>query len=243
MPPDRIGPTAVRIPKDTSRQLRAVLRLGEGDHVVVLDGVGTEYLVELVQMSEEVVGRIVAAQPTEGEPALKLHLFQAIPKARKLELILQKCTELGVSAFTPVVSERSVPDEPNDAKLHRYQEIVREAAEQSGRGCIPQVTLPQTFHTALASAPFHSLLCTAVSSNEWLGEPRLLESFTGQEKAVGLFIGPEGGFAPEEIRAARERGLHFVDLGKRTLRAETAAIVASALVLEAAGEIQLSVSR
>jgi 16S rRNA (uracil1498-N3)-methyltransferase len=179
---------------------------------------------------------VLASREPPGEPDVRLVLYQALIKGQRFDWVLEKGTEVGVSSFVPVVSSRSVvrPAEASASRLERWQRIVTEAAEQSGRSRLPQVSPPVTFADALASAPGLRLL-------PWEGEHdiTLREALTaeGPPEAVSLFIGPEGGFPTEEVEMARQQGVRTVSLGPRILRAETAGIVAAALVLHELGEM------
>jgi 16S rRNA (uracil1498-N3)-methyltransferase len=151
--------------------------------------------------------------------------------------VLEKGTELGVAAFVPVLSSRSLirPSEASSARLERWRRVVVEAAEQSGRCRLPEISPPLTFAEACASAAGLRIL-------PWEGETEasLSDVLAGEKKrdAVSLFIGPEGGFPPEEVELARQQGVRTVSLGRRILRAETAAIVAAALILHELGELK-----
>jgi 16S rRNA (uracil1498-N3)-methyltransferase len=142
--------------------------------------------------------------------------------------VLQKCTEVGVSRFVPVVTERSVAHEPSASRQQRFESIVREAAEQSGRGIVPEVSEPSTFVQALhlAVEDGSAYLC-------WEAErEQRFPAIVSAPRWAGLFIGPEGGFSEEEVRAAAKMGVQPLSLGARILRSETAAIVGAALLLD-----------
>lgn len=222
----------MRFPAEQSHQVRSVLRLRPGETVVVLDGSGQEMLVRLSDVGWEVVGAIEERRPNQSEPAANLVLYQGLLKGAKLDLVLQKGTEIGVAAFVPVSTARSVPEGTSETKQMRYQVIVREAAEQSGRGTIPQVQSAISFRNALAAAEGTLIVPWEQETAVHLQDVPLTKGET-----VSLFIGPEGGFTREEAEVARGSGAHLVTLGRRILRAETAAIVASALVLARLGEL------
>jgi 16S rRNA (uracil1498-N3)-methyltransferase len=195
--------------------------------VVALDDTGAELVVRLTQTGERVSGEIEESRLNEAEPATSVVLYQGLLKAAKLELVLQKCTELGVAGFVPVLAARSVPSEPATARRRRFETVVREASEQSHRGKLPTVSAARSYEDALRAATSSGPVILL-----WEGETgrhlRELPHLTG---VIGLFVGPEGGFTPDEAAQARLAGAHVVTLGPRILRAETAAIVGSALVL------------
>jgi 16S rRNA (uracil1498-N3)-methyltransferase len=224
LPPGSIDADRVTIPEEQRKQIQTVLRLRPGARIVVLDGTGSEYIVRLTEEG----GAVEERRDNLAEPAVQLSLYQANLKASRLELVLQKCTEIGVSRFVPVDTARSVASEPGSSRRRRYQAIIREAAEQSGRGLLPRLDSPMRLEDALADAAARGPVVLPYEE-----ETALRLDFTPlpQTGEVSLVIGPEGGFAREEVASAREAGAHVITLGPRILRAETAAIVASALIL------------
>lgn len=230
--PDSFAGDRVVLPDQIAHQIRNVLRLRAGTAVVVLDNSGWEYEVLLRQVDrQQVVGEAVAKRPCPNEPSVQLTLYQALMKRDKFEWVLQKGTEIGVSHFVPLVTQRSLVQDVDikEGKQLRWEKIITEAAEQSRRGCIPTLHPPQTLAEALAAQPAQPGLIA------WEEESRLTlrGALAGDERPshISLFIGPEGGFASEEVAAAQAAGIQAVTLGKRILRAETAALVAAALVL------------
>lgn len=220
------------MPEDLSKQIALVLRLSAGDTIVVLDGTGREYEVELDQMIRKAVtGKVVEVRENHNEPTIKLTLFQALLPREKFEVVLQKGTEVGVSEFVPVETRRSLIKASNlkDQKLERWQRIVKEAAEQSERGIVPKVREVLTFEQALEEALRKSEVLVA-----WEEQCESLKNVLQDSNSsnFSLFIGSEGGFEQQEIDFAVARGAKLISLGPRVLRAETAGIVASALVLD-----------
>ncbi|GAC1463029.1 MAG: 16S rRNA (uracil(1498)-N(3))-methyltransferase [Chloroflexota bacterium] len=224
----------VHFPPGASQQIRRVLRLHEGDTVVALDGSGLECMVRLDEVSRQVQGTIVERRCNRAESRARLTLYQGFVKGNKFELILQKCTETGVAGFVPVSTARAVPNDINPARHARFETIVREAAEQSGRGLLPTIDQPVPLATAMqqaaASGPIVFL---------WEDETtvHMRDLRLSGAPAVSLFVGPEGGFTADEASAARRVGANVVTLGSRVLRAETAAIVGAALVLANTGDL------
>ena len=224
---------------EAAHQVRHVLRMGVGELVWVLDNVGGLYEVGLTAVSRnQVTGRVLSKEAARGEPELHLTLFQSLTKRDKFEWVLQKGTEIGVSTFVPIVTQRSlVQDETiKPGKLVRWQKIVTEAAEQSHRGKMPIVNSPLLFAEALPQAQRGDLSLIACLAEEDAQLQAVLNR-QSSPKTVALFIGPEGGFSAEEIENGRSHGLIPLTLGPRILRTETAALVASALVLYELGEL------
>ena len=239
VPPQAIVGQEAHLGPDLARRMERVLRLRVGDHVLLLDNSGREYEVELTALAAtEGQGVVLASREPPGEPSVRLVLYQALIKGQRFDWVLEKGTELGVAAFAPVVSSRSQvrPSSPSSARLERWRRVIVEAAEQSGRCRLPDVSLPLPFGEACVSAAGLRIL-------PWEGERvaslgGLLAAQQLALPAVSLFIGPEGGFPLDEVLFARQQGVRTVSLGRRILRAETAAIVAAALVLHELGDLK-----
>lgn len=230
--PQLLAGERVILPAETAHQIRNVLRLRPGAAIQLLDNSGAEYEVILRQVDkQQVVGEAVAKRPSPNEPIVQLTLYQALMKRDKFEWVLQKGTEIGVSHFVPIITQRSLVQKVDIKanKQARWHKILVEAAEQSRRGRLPELHPPQTMAYALETHPKQLGLMA------WEGETRtgLKEVLAGVERPshISLFIGPEGGFAAEEVAAAQAAGIQAITLGNRILRAETAALVASALIL------------
>jgi len=246
IPPEWIDQEKVVITGKLVHQLRNVLRLRSGDRIVVLDNTGWEYEIALKRVARGYVEGVVRGVRSAVEPNTKITLYQALLKGVKFEFILQKCTELGVSGFVPMVCERCVARSPKDKRVERWQRIIVEAAEQSGRGMLPTLEPALLFQKACGSAMGFSLLA-------WEGEQasRLraaLRSEIYRQKiistknplSVNLFIGPEGGFSPFEVEFAQGCGIVPISLGSRVLRAETAGLVAATAILYECGDLDPS---
>lgn len=237
--PEQRAGLIIRFDDDQAHQMRRVLRLRPGQRVLALDGLGRQYEVLLEVVSDRRAGgRVAAESAATGEPRVRLTLFQSLLPREKFEWVLQKGTEIGVAGFVPVITKRSLVRDADAAanKMERWRRIIREAAEQSGRGVLPQLSAPMPFDVAAPAAMAND--CALIA---WEGETaRALPDALGDRRdaaAVALFIGPEGGFEPGEIDAARSRGGITVTFGPRVLRTETAAIVGAALVLHELGEM------
>jgi 16S rRNA (uracil1498-N3)-methyltransferase len=231
----------VEFNSEQSHQIARVLRLREGDDVAVLDNGGWIYDVGLTSIdSSHARGAVRRRSLAPGEPRTKLTLFPALLKSDKLELVLQKCTELGVTAFAPVITDRCNIGSISDDKRVRWERIIAEAAEQSERGRLPQLHPVTMFASACEQARGLSLMAFERGDRPSLrSEMAARGAGTGQRPfSINVFVGPEGGFTEGEVERARAYGILPVSMGPRILRAETASIVGAALVLAYAGELE-----
>jgi 16S rRNA (uracil1498-N3)-methyltransferase len=224
-----------------AHQIRNVLRIKSGDHVVVLDNTGCEYTVILTKVGrQDVAGEVISRQQVQAEPNTQITLYQSLLAREKFEWVLQKCTEVGVTSFVPIVTERSIvrrQDAITPRKLSRWQDIITEAAEQSGRGRIPQLDAPVNFVDAVSRFGDFDLCLIGTLGTTGSSVRDILRTGNTEPAAVALFIGPEGGFTDKELQLAEANGIKPVSLGHRVLRTETAAVVASAVILYELGEL------
>jgi len=230
----------VRLSPEQSHQVCHVLRLKPGDTIVVLDGSGTECDVTLTAVSRtESVGQTTSRRRAPGEPATEVTLFQSLLVREKFEWVLQKGTEVGITQFVPVLTERSLVRTKTieQNKMDRWQRILMEAAEQSHRGRIPQLEPILPFDQSLLRLRDFDRFLIAAPSEGAMTLRSALQGIPRSPASVAVMIGPEGGFTEEEIARARDRGVVPISLGPRILRTETAAIVACALVLYELGEM------
>ena len=218
---------------DTAKQITKVLRLKEGNQVIALDNKGNEYIVRLdMFISGQVAGTILKKQKNIAEPKTFITLYQALTSRDKFEMILQKCTEIGVSKFVPVETKRSllkVKDIKKD-RLERFQKIIKEAAEQCERGKIPQILPAVKFEEAIIESTAQGLALCAWE-DEKINDLNNILTSGSKHKNIAIFIGPEGGFEENEIKMAKKAGIIVVSLGPRILRTETTAIVLSSKLL------------
>ncbi len=231
-----------------THQIRNVLRLEPGDQVILLDNSGWEYQVELGEVGRErVVGQILQKSLAASEPRTKITLYQAVLRARAFESVLQKCTEVGVVAFAPVVAARCIISSLEDIgekKLERWRRIILEAAEQSRRGRLPilrpALLLRQAWQEAsrggLTIVPWEEAGSRMPAQKNSLHA--VLRDAQPTPFSINLFIGPEGGFTPQEIEQGQRYGAIPVTLGARILRAETAGLVAAAAILYELGDME-----
>jgi 16S rRNA (uracil1498-N3)-methyltransferase len=227
---------------DLAYRLSRVLRLKPGDEVDLFDGAGQDVRVRLDGVAERrITTTVLKCRPSPPEPRVKVRLYQSITKGERFEWLLEKGTEIGVSAFVPLLAARAVVKTTGAGnRADRWRRIVVEAAEQCGRGAVPVVDPPQSFDEALTSAPGLLLVPYEEAS---FAAPSIRAALDSDIDAlfalsqVSLFIGPEGGYEPAEIERATDAGAKIVTLGDRVLRSETAGLVAATLVLDAVGEL------
>lgn len=229
VPTDLIhGQTAV-LPDDQAYHLRNVLRIRSGDPVEVFDGEGTGYAGEVAFCGSEVhvQGLTKIERPDDCRP--RLILAQALIKSDRFEWILQKATEFGAAAIVPLKSrycDVRIPESRLDSRMERWRRIVREAARQCCRVTVPEVHMPMDFARLRALDEFagcRGLFLCPGASLRWKGISHNAPGYV-------LFIGPEGGWHPDEIEEAAKSGFERFNLGPRILRAETAALAALVLV-------------
>lgn len=229
-----------------SHQLSHVLRLSVGDRVTLLDNSGWEYTVVLEQIERDRIGGVIEQrQLAAGEPRLKLTLYVALLRGERFEWVLQKGTELGVSAFVPMVCQRSVIDdlaEISPTKLERWERIIREAAEQARRAKLPKLLPAMLFDTACEHAARRATAFVLWEGQGAQSLRRLLRAATQTPHgtapfSIALLSGPEGGLTESELATAAMYRLPLASLGPRTLRAETAPLAAAAAVLWEAGDL------
>lgn len=218
--PDEMAGDRFPLPAPIARQVRTVLRLGDGDRLVLLPGDGTEATCRIVGATCVVEER----RPAAAEPRHRLTVVQALLKGDGLEHVVREATEVGVAAFQLAVTERTIVRELPPRRLERLRTIAREAAEQSERGLVPQVTAPVPLGRAVDA---ESVLLFERHDGErlWQIAP-----------PARIVIGPEGGFSAAELRSATDAGAVLAGLGPRILRSETVAAVAAAVVLSRTGD-------
>lgn len=216
---------------EDGRHIARSLRMQPGEEVTLCNGRGLDFRCEITAISGDAVTVAVRETlPSRGEPALRVTVYQGLPKSDKMDFIAQKIVETGAAALVPTMTQRCVsrPDEKAAAKKRdRWQKIAEEAAKQCGRGRIPPVLPLTDFATAIRQAAQQGdvLLCY-----EGGGEP-LRQLISPEQAQLSIFIGPEGGFSPEEVALAQQHGARMASLGARILRTETAPIVAMTAVL------------
>jgi 16S rRNA (uracil1498-N3)-methyltransferase len=240
IPATQIRGDRVTLEGGDHHHLLNVLRKSTGDEIEIFNGKGEGYIARIVEIySGHTVAAIVKSTGKQTEPRIAIRLVQSLPKSDKFEWILQKNTELGVSDFLPVISERSLIKLDAAAQIkkrERWEKIIKEAAEQSGRGVIPRLQPVLEWRELLGAFPSGLVLLP------WEGEQdRSLKDVLGATAAIpdelSVIIGPEGGFARTEVERLRDLGAVTVTLGPRILRTETAGLVAVAAILYHYGEL------
>lgn len=222
----------IQLHGENEKHIKTVLRAKEGEALTLCDGEGTDYQCRISSLADGVQLEVLSQAPCETEPKTKITLYQGLPKADKMELIIQKCVELGVERIVAVSTERAIVklDKKEGKRLERWQKIAEAAAKQSGRGRIPEVFgQVLKFRDAVAEARELDAAIIPYEREEQLGLRSFVQSFQGER--IGIFIGPEGGFAEEEIALAQENGITPITLGKRILRTETAGMITAAILL------------
>lgn len=214
------------------QHIAKVLRLRTGDEVTLCDGAKTEYTarIDLVE-KERITLRVLETAASKTESAAEITLYQGLPKAGKLETIIQKCVELGIGKVIPFDAERSVvklSEKDFAKKQSRYQRVAYEAAKQSRRGIIPEVG----GLVKLAKEDFSAFDLILLAYEEERGTT-LKKALRAKmdAKRIALIVGPEGGFAPEEADMLIQRGAVSVSLGPRILRTETAGMAMLAMTV------------
>ncbi|HWT04375.1 MAG TPA: 16S rRNA (uracil(1498)-N(3))-methyltransferase [Xanthomonadales bacterium] len=228
---------------DDARKLATVLRKRSGDRVQVVDSGGAAFGATLDVPPRD--GRDVRVRATLDErldrggveTALRVTIAQAVPKGQKMDLVVEKATELGAHAIVPVRSARVIAHDTSPAKVERWRRIAKSAAQQSGRVRVPDVADVHDWDALLATFARYDRVYVP-----WeLAEPAPLRAIFERELAeagsVLVVIGPEGGFAADEVERARDEGATAISLGRRILRTETAALVVLAALLYARGEL------
>jgi 16S rRNA (uracil1498-N3)-methyltransferase len=242
-----VSDRVVKLPDTIAHQVRDVLRLAVGEQVILLDNSGAETLGSIVQSSRAaVIAQIVERRPGKSESPVRIILCQGLLKSARFEWILEKGTELGVSVFVPTLCRRSMAglEDAGEAKIQRWRRIIQEAAEQCARSRLPELTPIRPLLHSLNEIPTASLALLPYEEERDLALRTALFDFQHapgehslyaqeEQTTVVVFIGPEGGFMPEEVELARRHGAAIVTLGPRILRAETAALATIANIMYA----------
>lgn len=221
------------------KHIRNVLRLKINDKIEISCD-GKEYLCEIIELNkDDIIVEIKNIRQGDSESKIEITLFQGLSKGNKMELVFQKCTEIGVKEFVPVAMHRSVVKikelKKEQNKVERWNAIVEEAAKQSKRNYIPKVKSIISFDEMIDVLKKEKNIIVPYEDERHL---TIKEGVLGLDsQKINILIGPEGGFEPEEIEKLKSIGAKITTLGSRILRTETAAIVASAIVLYEAGNI------
>lgn len=228
----------VTITGDDAHHVHRVLRMKIGDEITVCDGIGHDYACTITALSDtDVQLQVLEQRETTCEPTTAVTLYQGLPKSDKMEWIIQKCVEIGIARIVPVAMSRCVVKlnaAEGEKKRQRWQKIAAGAAEQSGRGCIPEVEAPISFNEALGRLRNEN----AVTFYEG-GGGSLSALVDANTRQVSIVVGPEGGFDISEIEQLQQHGAKTATLGKRILRCETAPLVALSVIMQLTENLNL----
>jgi len=215
--------------------IKNVLRMMEGEKLLISCGNELEYTCEISELSsEEVVASIIEVTESGRELPSKIYLFQALPKGDKMELIIQKTVELGVFEIIPVETKNCVvklDDKKKSAKIKRWQAIAESAAKQSKRMMIPEIHDVMRFSDAITYAKELDVCVIPYELAENMQHTRELLGQIQPGQSIGIFIGPEGGFEEEEVQTALKNQIEPITLGKRILRTETAGLAVISILM------------
>ncbi|MBP2033034.1 16S rRNA (uracil1498-N3)-methyltransferase [Clostridium algifaecis] len=238
---DNIVNNTAYISGEDVKHIYKVLRLEAGDKISINNCEGEEFLAEIESVNkEQVQARIIEKLLLNNESKLDIYLFQGFPKASKMDLIVQKATELGVKKIIPVFTERVVVKnkQGESKKVDRWRRISKEACKQCKRSVIPEIECPLEFDDMLKILPDMDLILVPYENEENLGIKKL-SSYIDRDKIkkIAIIIGSEGGFSEEEITCLKDLGANIVTLGPRILRTETAGFVAISLLMYEFGDL------
>lgn len=234
---NQIDNNVINIMDDDVNHIKNVLRLKINEEIEICDiNNSTNYLCKIIELNNTIVKcKITNVLQTNSEPDVYLHIFQGVPKSDKMELIIQKTTEIGVSEFTPLIMNRCITkldDKSVDKKILRWQKIAEVAAKQSKRDMIPKINLPINIENIYEKIKNYDIVLVAYENEEELYIKKVLNQIVKKEKMkIAVIIGPEGGIEEKEIQKLRSFNAKIISLGKRILRTETAPIVLSSIIM------------
>lgn len=233
--PEQIGEKTITITGSDVNHIKNVLRMTAGEQITVSSGEGREYRCEVLTLEEDrIEAGIMWIEEVGAELPSKIYLFQGLPKSDKMELIIQKAVELGVYEIIPTATRRAVvklDKKKEESKRKRWQGISESAAKQSKRNLIPVIAPVMSFREAVEYAADLDVKLIPYELAEGMDGTRKLIDAVLPGQSVAVFIGPEGGFAPEEVEFAVEKGFRPVTLGKRILRTETAGMTVLSILM------------
>lgn len=233
--PQETGGEFISIVGADYNHIKNVLRISVGEEILVSDGRDREYLCCIDSFTnDQVIAKICDVLGTSAELPVRLVLFQGMPKADKMELIIQKAVELGVHTIVPINTRRTIVryDKKKEAKkVERWNAIALSAAKQAKRGIIPEVAMPMSFSEAVVHADLLDGAIIPYEEAENMTHTRQVLSHIKGKESYGIFIGPEGGFETGEIALAKEHRIEPITLGKRILRTETAGLAILSMIM------------
>lgn len=238
---ENISENRIKLESEDAKHIKKVLRLSEGDEIIICDGRGIDYNAIISGFEDGAVWcDIKDSHKCDAEPHTKVTLYQGLPKAAKMDYIIQKTTELGITRIVPVKLARCVVKIDNAAsekkKLERWRKIANEAAKQSGRGIVPEISDVMTFDEALEDMKKADICFAPYECEE---QTRLCDILNeaGSPETAAFMIGPEGGYDIGEYEKLKDAGIRTVTLGRRILRTETAGEAVLAMTMYGLGEI------
>ena len=238
---ENISENTIIIDNEDVAHITRVLRLGEGDEISVCDGMGFDYTAKIESVEQKkIVCSVISKEKCQSEADIDVVLYQGIPKAAKMDYIIQKTTELGIGRIVPVKLARCVvkleDKKAEMKKCERWQKIASEAAKQSGRGVVPVVDMPVTLDEAIRELNECDMAFVPYECEEKTNLKSVLTS-KKDVKTVGFMVGPEGGFDISEVEKIRSSAIETITLGRRILRTETAGEAVLAMVMYEIGDI------
>ncbi|MEG6614839.1 16S rRNA (uracil(1498)-N(3))-methyltransferase [Peptococcaceae bacterium 1198_IL3148] len=238
--PKNIKKNQAFITGQDAKHAQKVLRLKEGDLVTILDGVGNQFRAQIRDFNRELITcDLLEQQPAVGEPPIAITLAQCLPKADKMELVIQKGTELGVTKFIPIKCQRSVVklDQKKGAeRRERWQRVAMEAAKQCRRPMVPMVEAPMELKDLFEQIPADALVVMPYENETTRSLQEIVKEYSDQ-KNFYIIIGPEGGFDQEEVALAQQHGAKSISLGPRILRTETAGLAVISVIMYTYGDL------
>ncbi|KAF1715178.1 16S rRNA (uracil(1498)-N(3))-methyltransferase [Pseudoxanthomonas yeongjuensis] len=227
----------ITLPESAAAHLVRVLRLREGDECVLFNGDGDDYRARIASAGKrEVVAQVLSASPVDNESPLRITLVQGIARGEKMDLILQKATELGVAGFVPVLAERTevrLDAERTEKRMTHWRSVIVSACEQSGRARVPELMQPIQLGQVAAQVADDAVKLTL----DPVGDSALATLATPAARLLTIAIGPEGGWSPRDREILRAAGFSGLRLGPRILRTETAGLAAIAALQSRFGDM------
>lgn len=244
--PEQLTADTVTITGEDVKHISRVMRSKIGDEVIVSDGVARVGIAKIIAMDvQQVQANIIEWLASQSEPRVQVTIAQSLPKGDKMEVVIQKCTEIGAATFLPFLSSRTVVqyDNKKEAKRsERWRKIAKEAAEQAHRDVIPQVLPPVTWKQLLSTFSGYDLVCFCYEKEEGKQLRDIVAPFVkgmdeNRQYRVAIVVGPEGGFTEQEVEEAEGANAIAIGLGARILRTETAAMAALTCIMYESGEM------
>jgi len=238
--PDEIAKPAPEISGQDAQHVKKVIRLNKGDHIILLDGTGFEYKAEIIRFSNHCVyTSIIEKFLPETESPIQSMVAQGYLKDKKMDFLVRHLTEIGITRWIPVITERSIPHPDKKrmfSRIQRWKIIANEAVKQSTRSIPPEINVPLSFHEAVLQNN-QADLKFIFFENETIPIKKSLVPVGPTPSKIMIMLGPEGGFSQKEVDMAKAEGFITVSLGPRILKAETASISACTLVQYLFGDL------